>query len=151
MSLHQDIKSGIKQAMIAKDSLRLSVLRGLLSDFINELVSKKKKPDEILTDEEAMVVIKKAAKRRADSMEQFKNGGREDLAQSEEAELEILKTFIPLGLPREEIKKIALEKKEELLIEDKSKVGLLMSHVMKELKGKADGGDVKAVVDEMFQ
>lgn len=151
MSLHQDIKAGIKQAMIAKDEVKLSVLRGLISDFTNELVSKKRKPDEILTDEEAMTVIKRAAKRRMDSIEQFKGGGRNDLAEAEEKELAILKVFIPAGMPKEEILKIALAKKEELLITEPSKAGLLMSHVMKELKGKADGGDVKAVVDELLK
>jgi len=151
MSLQQDIKNGIKQAMIAKDEVRLMVLRGLSADFINELVSKKRKPDESLSDEEAMAVIKRAAKRRMDSMEQFKTGGRQDLVDSEEKELAIIKTFIPAGLPKEEILKIALAKKQELLIEDKTKAGLLMSHVMKELKGKADGGDVKAVVDEILK
>jgi hypothetical protein len=151
MALHQDIKAGIKQAMIAKDELKLSVLRGLLSDFTNDLVSKKRKPDEFLSDEEAMVVIKRAAKRRMDSMEQFKEGGRSDLAESEEKELGILKTFIPASMPKEEILKIALAKKEELMITEPSKAGLLMSHVMKELKGKADGGDVKSVVDDILK
>lgn len=151
MPLQQDIKNGIKQAMIAKDEIRLMVMRGLSADMTNELVSKKRKPDEALTDEEALAVIKRAAKRRMDSIEQFKAGGRQDLADSEEKELEIIKTFIPAGLPREEILKIALSKKQELLIEDKTKAGLLMSHVMKELKGKADGNDVKAVVDEILK
>lgn len=151
MSLQQDIKSGIKQAMIAKDEVRLMVMRGLSADMTNELVAKKRKPDEALSDDEALAVIKRAAKRRMDSIEQFKAGGRQDLADSEEKELAIIKTFIPASMPKEEIKKIALAKKEELLITDKTKVGLLMSHVMKELKGKADGGDVKSVVDEMFR
>lgn len=151
MALHQDIKNGIKQAMIAKDAVRLSVLRGLLADFTNELVAKKRKPDELLSDEDAMNVIKRAAKRRLDSIEQFKGGGRNDLAEEEEKELVILKTFIPAGMPKEEILKIALAKKEELMITEKAKAGLLMSHIMKELKGKADGGDVKAIVDELLK
>jgi len=150
MSLQSNIKDGIKQAMIAKDETRLMVLRGLSSDFVNELVSKKKKPDEALSDEEAMAVIKRAAKRRADSIEQFKKGGRLDLSEAEEKELAIIKTFIPEGMSKEEIKKIALTKKEELKIEEKSKMGLLMGSIMKELKGKAEGDDVKAVVEEIF-
>lgn len=150
MSLHQTIKDGIKPAMIAKDAVRLGVLRGLIADFTNEVVSKKRRPDELLSDEEAMGVIKRAAKRRMDSIEQFKSGGRNDLAEDEEKELAVLKTFIPAGMPKEEILKIAMAKKEELMITDKSKAGILMSHVMKELKGKADGGDVKAVVDEIL-
>lgn len=151
MALHQEIKDGIKPAMIAKDAVRLGVLRGLLADFTNEVVSKKKRPDELLSDEDAMGVIKRAAKRRMDSMEQFKGGGRADLAEGEEKELSVLKTFIPAGMSKEEILKIALAKKEELMITEKAKAGLLMSHIMKELKGKADGGDVKTVVDELLK
>ena len=151
MALHQDIKNGIKTAMIAKDQVRLGVLRGLISDFTNEVVSKKMKPDEILSDEDAMNVIKRAAKRRMDSIEQFKGGGRNDLAEEEEKELAILKTFIPAGMSKEEILKIATAKKEELMITEKSKAGLLMSHIMKELKGKADGGDGKTIVDDLLK
>ncbi|HRY62834.1 MAG TPA: GatB/YqeY domain-containing protein [Candidatus Paceibacterota bacterium] len=150
MPLHQDIKDGIKPAMIAKDAVKLGVLRGLIADFINELVTKKRRPDELLSDEEAMAVIKRAAKRRMDSIEQFKGGGRNDLAESEEKELTVLKTFIPAGMSREEIEKIALTKKEELQISEPAKAGLLMSHMMKELKGKADGNDVKFVVDKIL-
>lgn len=150
MSLHLDIKNGIKQAMIAKDEVRLMVLRGLLSDLTNEAVSKKKKPDEILSDEDALAVIKRASKRRMDSIDQFTKGGRKDLADSEEKELTVIKTFIPAGMPREEIKKIALIKKEELAITEPSKSGLLMGAIMKELKGKADGEDVKKVVEEIL-
>ncbi len=150
MSLHLDIKNSIKKAMIEKDQLRLGVFRGLVTDFTNELVSKKRKPDEILSDEDALSVIKRAAKRRMDSVEQFRSGGRDDLARSEEEELGILKTFIPEGINKEDIKKIVLTKKNELNITDKTKSGLLMSAVMKELKGKADGSDVKEVVEELL-
>jgi len=150
MALHTDIKGMIKEAMIQKNEVRLLVLRGLLADFTNELVAKKRKPDEILSDEDTLAVIKRAGKRRMDSIEQFRKGNREDLVKSEEAELEIIKAFIPAGMGKEEIKKIALAKKQELGISDKTKAGLLMNAVMKELKGKAEGGDVKAVVDELL-
>ncbi len=140
----------MKQAMIAKDSLKLSVLRGILSSFTNELVAIGKTPQDELTDEEALKVITRLAKQRKDSIEQFNAGAREDLAAKEEEELGYLLPYLPAMMERSAIKVIALEKKEELGITDKSKSGLLMSAIMKELKGKADGADVKAVVEEIL-
>ncbi len=147
-TLHQQIKDGIKNAMKNREEIRLLVLRGLLADFTNELVAKGIKPQEILDDDDALAVIRRAAKRRKDSIEQFGSGGREDLVMAEEAELKIIETFIPAAMPEDEIKKVVLAKKSELDIADKTKLGLLMSAVMKELKGKADGALVKKIVEE---
>lgn len=148
--LHEQIKNEIKQAMLAKDELKLRVARSLVAAFTNELVAKKRKPDEFLSDEEALAVITRAAKQRKDSMEQFRAGGREDLATSEEAELKIIETYLPTLMSQAEIKTLAEAKKAELGATDKTKAGLLMSALMKDLKGKADGADVKAVVDELL-
>ncbi len=148
--IHEKIKGEIKEAMKAKDELRLRVVRGLVAAFMNEIVAKKRKPDELLNDEEALAVITRASKQRKDSIEQFRAGGREDLAEAEEAELKIIETYLPTMMTREEIKPLAISKKEEMGITDKTKAGLLMSTLMKDLKGKADGGDVKAVVDELL-
>lgn len=148
--IQQDIKDGIKTAMKEKNELRLSVLRGLSSAFTNELIANKKKPDEELADEEALGVIKRQAKQRKDSIEQFESGGRPELAESEKAELEILEAFLPETMSTEEIEKIVLSKKEELGVDDKSKMGILIGAVMRELAGRADGGDVKAVVEKIL-
>jgi len=118
--------------------------------FTNELVSKNRKPDEMLSDEEAISVITRLAKQRRDSIEQFKKGNREDLVQAEEAQLKILETYLPKLMDRDEILKIAVAKKEELGITDMTKKGMLMSAIMKDLKGKADGALVKEVVDQLF-
>lgn len=150
MSLQETIKSQVKEAMKAKEELRLSVVRGILAAFTNELVAKKRKPDEELNDDDAVAVIKRLAKQRKDSIEQFRAGGREELAQKEEEELEILETYLPTMMSPEEIKKIAETKKRELGITDKSKVGQLMAAVIKEIRGQADGSDVKMVIDELL-
>src|SRR3989338_1748647 len=121
MSLHQQIKSQIKEAMLKKEALRLSVVRSLVAAFTNELVAKGRKPDGELTDDEALAVIKRAVKQRKDSVEQFKKGGRQDLVHSETAELKILETYVPAQMPAEEIKKVVDAKKQELGITDKSK------------------------------
>ena len=140
----------MKVAMMAKDQTKLDVLRGIISAFTNELVAKKRKPDEMLSDEDALAVISRLAKQRKDSIEQFKKGGREDLVKEEEVQLKILEAYLPEMMPREEIEKIAKAKKEELGITDPAKKGMLMSALMKELKGKADGAMVKELVDNLF-
>lgn len=136
--------------MKAKDSVRLAVLRGLTAAFTNELVAKGKMPQDELSDDDALTVIRRTAKQRKDSIEQFKTNNRQDLVDSEEAELAVLQTFIPQMMSKEDIMKIAESKKAELGATDKAKIGMLMGAVQKELKGKADGGDIKEVVESLF-
>lgn len=148
--IHEDIKKGVKEAMLARDTAKVGVLRALMSDFTNELVAKKRMPQELLSDEEALEVIKRAVKKRLDSIEQFKNGGRQDLADAEEMEVALIKPFLPKMMSQDEIRPIAEKKKAELGMTDKTKSGQLVGAILKELKGKADGMDVKAVVDSLF-
>ncbi len=146
--IHEDIKKGVKEAMIAKDALRLSVLRGLLAGFTNELVATKRTPQEMLPDEDAMKVITRQVKQRKDSIEQFTAGGRPELAESEKEELAILETFLPDMMSEDEIRKVVEAKKAEMGTIDKAKAGQFTGLIMKELKGKADGTLVKKIVDE---
>lgn len=148
--LHEQIKNNIKEAMLAKDTVRLEVLRGMSTAFMNELVAKGKKPNDILSDEEALVVIARLAKQRKDSIEQFKKGNRVDLVKKEEDELQILEKYLPKMMERNEIEEIVKKKKEEMNIIDSKQKGNLMQEVMKELKGKADGRIVKEIVDSLF-
>jgi len=148
--LQNTIKEKIKEAMRAKESVRLEVLRGVLAAFINELVATGKTPQDTIDDDKAMVVIKRLAKQRKDSIEQFEKGDRKDLADKEREELTYLEKFLPEMMGKEEIQEVAKAKKSELGIEDKGKIGILIGAVMKDLKGKADGGDVKEVVEELF-
>ena len=90
------------------------------------------------------------SKQRKDSIEQFTAGGRQDLVDSEAAELSVLEKYLPQMMSRDEIKKVAEAKKAELGITDKTKLGQFVGALMKELKGKADGADVKAVAESMF-
>ena len=136
--------------MLAKDTVRLETLRGMLAGFTNELVAKGRKPSEMLADEEALVVITRLSKQRKDSIEQFGKGGRMDLVAEETAQLKILETYLPKMMERSEVEKVVKAKKEELGVTDATKKGMLMSAVMKDLKGKADGALVKEVVDSLF-
>lgn len=140
----------MKDAMRAKDSVKLAVVRGLMAACMNEAVTKGKGPDGILTEDEMLTVIARAAKQRKDSIEQFEKGGRPELADQEKAELAVLETMLPAQMSREEVEAAARAKAAELGIADKTKANQLMGMLMKDLKGKADGTMVKEVVDGLF-
>ncbi len=148
--LHEQIKAGIKEAMMAKDQVLLKALRNMIAAFMSEVMAKGRKPDELLSDEEVIVVITRLAKQRKDSIEQFKKGGREDLVKEEEAELAILEKYLPKMMDKEEVLKFAKAKQTELGLTDATKKGMLIAALMKDLKGKADGSVVKEVVDSLF-
>ncbi len=149
MSLQLEIKAQMIEAMKAKDQVKLSVIRGLVSSFTNELVSKKRKPDEELSDDEVMTVISRAVKQRKDSIEQFEKGGRQDLADAEKVELAILEAYLPAQMSREEIFLYVQDKasNENVTLDKKNQ---FMGLVMKDLKGKADGMVVKEAIDSLF-
>lgn len=150
MSLHQEIKDSLKDAMKAKEEVRLRTIRSMLTAFMNELVATSRTPQDLLTDDEVLAVIKRLAKQRKESITQFEAASRPELAEPEKAELEVLEGYLPQMMSQEEIRPIVEAKKAELGIDDKSKMGMLVGAAMKELAGKADGADVKAVVESLF-
>lgn len=150
MTIHETLKKAIPDAMRAKDEVKLRTLRSLVTAMTNEVVAKKRKPTDFLTDEEAVVVLKRAASQRKDSIEQFENAGRNELAEPEKAELVLIEEYLPAMMPKEEIEKIAKEKMAELGVSSKADAGKFIGALMKDLKGKADGADVKAVVDGLL-
>lgn len=148
--IHETIKQTIPDALRARDEVRLRTLRSLVTAMTNEVVAKKRKPDEFLTDEEALTVLKRATNQRKDSIEQFEKASRNDLAEPEKLELAIIESYLPSMMNRDEIMTIAKAKMVELNISSKADAGKFTGALMKELKGKADGGDVKAVVDSLL-
>lgn len=150
MTLQEKIKEQMKEAMKAKNEVRILVLRSVLAAFTNELVNLKRTPQDSLSDDEALVVISRLAKQRKDSISQFEAGGRADLAEAEKIELAVLEEFLPTLMSVDEIRAFAEAKKSEMGISDASQKGQFMGALMKDLKGKADGTDVKNVVDGLF-
>jgi uncharacterized protein YqeY len=146
--MQDKIKAEIKAAMIAKEMDKLQVLRLISAAFTNELVSQGRPPTEPLSDEDCMRVLKRMAKQRKDSIEQFSAGGREDLADSEKAELAIVEALLPAQMSEKEIEMRVLEKLSANPI-DVSKKGMFMGTMMKELGDTADGMMVKAVIDRL--
>lgn len=150
MTMHETIKAGIPDALRAKDTVRLRTLRSLTTAMTNEVVAKKRKPDAFLTDEEALTVLKRAANQRKDSIEQYTAGGRPELAEPEQEELAVIESFLPAQMSAAEIEPVVRAKMAELGLSEKKDAGRLTGAVMQELKGAADGGAVKAVIDQLL-
>ena len=146
--IQAQVKEETIAAMKAKDSLKVETLRGLTSAFTNELVATKKKPTDELPDEDALNVIRREVKKRKEAAEAFEKGGRADSAEKERQEQAILEVYLPAQMSEEEVLKVVEAKKAELGVTEKKDMGRLMGAVMTELKGKADGGVVKAAVDK---
>ncbi len=149
MSIVEQIKSDMKDAMRAKDATALTAIRGLLSAFTNELVNLGRTPQDTLTDEEAFTVIKRASKQRKDAIEQFEKGGRPELAEAEKTELAVIEKYLPATMSLDQIKTIAETKIAEFG-GDKTKMGQIIGAILKETAGQADGADVKKVVTELL-
>lgn len=136
--------------MRAKDQVRVDTLRGALAAFTNELVAKGKKPTEEITDQDAMTVLKRLGKQRKEAADVYEKGGRKELAEKELSELAIIEAYLPNMASREEIEKVALAKKAEMGVTDAAGAGKLTGAVMKEFAGRADGNDVKDVVQKIL-
>lgn len=150
MTIHENIKKQIVDAMRAKDSIKLDTLRSLTALFSNELIAKGS-AETFIDDEGALTLIKRSVKQHRDSIEQFEKGGRKDLVDKEKAELVILEVFLPQMMSKDEIRRVVEAKVASTGAIDKAKMGQFIGTLMKELKGKADGADVKAVVEEMVK
>lgn len=150
MTIHESIKGAIPDALRAKDEVRLRTLRSLVTAMTNEVVAKKRKPNEFLTDEEALAVLKRASNQRKDSIEQFEKAGRMELSGGEKKELAIIESLMPAMMAREEIEPLAKAKIADLHASGKADAGRVTGMLMKDLKGRADGGDVKTVVDSLL-
>lgn len=150
MSIHETLKKSIPEALRAHDEVRLRTLRSLVTAMTNEVVAKKRKPDEYLTDDESIAVLKRASNQRKDSIDQFEKASRHDLVEPERLELTIIESYLPQMMSREDIEAIVRQKMSETGISAKADAGKFTGTLMKELKGRADGGDVKAVVDNLL-
>lgn len=137
--------------MKARDALTLSVMRGMLAAFTNELVAKGRKPTDELKDEESIAVLKRLHKQRTESAEQFEKGGRTDLAEKEKAERAIIENYLPARASREQIEQVARAKITELGVTDQNGAGKLIGAVMRELGASADGSEVKTIIAELLK
>ena len=147
MNLKEKINQDLKDAMKSGDKIRLSVvrsIRALILEFEKSGAAKELTPDDELK------MLTTAAKKRKDSIEQFRNAGRNELAETEEAELNILMDYLPKQMDESEVRNEVIRLANEIGTKSKADFPKLMPLVMKELKGKADGKLVKSIVESLL-
>ena len=147
MNLKDKINQDLKEAMKSGDKIRLQTIRSIRAGILEfEKSGAGKQMDEA----EETKLLSTAAKKRKESIEQFRKGGREELAVSEEAELKVIMEYLPAQLNSDEIESVVKKIAEETGSSTKADFGKLMSAAMKELKGKADGNIVKKMVEKVL-
>lgn len=146
MSLREELKKSLIESAKAKDQVRLDTIRGVQSAIRYKEIDKKGE----LADNEILSVIQTLCKQRRESIEQYKGGGRTDLADKEARELGILEKFLPAQLSREHVEKIAKEVIGETGAKGATDMGRVMKEAMKRMAGQADGKLVSEVVKSLL-
>ncbi|HEY3348034.1 MAG TPA: GatB/YqeY domain-containing protein [Nitrospirota bacterium] len=146
MSLKERLSTEYKEAMKARDEIKVSTLRMIISSVKNKEIDSRSELD----DEGILAVLTTAAKQRREAIEQYEKGGRQDLADKEKAEMVIIQTFMPTQLGRDEIIALIKESATESGAESSKEMGKLMKVLMPKVKGKADGKLVNELVKEVL-
>jgi uncharacterized protein YqeY len=144
MSLIARLEDELKQAMVARDGPRRDALRLILSS----LRSAEKELQRPLHDDEELQVLQRERKRRAEAIEAFRSAGREEQAEGEEKELEILEEFMPEPLGEDELEEIIDDAIAEVGATSLRDLGRVMADVMPQVSGRADGSVVSQLVRE---
>ncbi|HXM74956.1 MAG TPA: GatB/YqeY domain-containing protein [Chthoniobacterales bacterium] len=149
MTLPERIDADLKDAMRAKNALKLSVLRMLKAALKNAAIEKSGADAEV-SDTEAVQVIRKQVKQRQDSIESFEKGGRAELAAKEKEELSILQSYLPQAMSAAEIAQAVRETIAETGATSKAQMGIVMKAVQAKVAGRADGKTLSAEVQKQL-
>ena len=147
MNFLDRLNHDLKEAMRSKDKVRLSVIRMVKGAMQNEAIQFKK---DMLTEDEALTVLLREVKQRKDSLQEFEKANRQDLAAKLQEELQILDEYMPEQLSEDELRKIVSQAIEETGATSKKDIGKVMSYVLPKVKGKADGGMVNKIVQQLL-
>jgi len=142
MGLEQKLVDDMKSAMKSGDKMVLGTIRMLRAQLKNASIAKGKD----LSDEDVIEILSREAKKRKESLELYKKGGRADLVEKEEKELAIITSYLPEQLSQDEIEKIVDEIIAETGVESLRDMGKVMGAVMQKVKGRADGKIVQEIV-----
>lgn len=142
MTLLETIEHDLKDAMRENNEVKKTTLRMVKADLLTE----KAKTGKDLTEELSLEVAGRCAKKRKEAITEFKNAGRDDLADREAAELAVIEHYLPKQLTEEEITAIVNQKLAAMGETSPNQTGKVMGEIMKELKGKADGTIVRKIV-----
>ena len=144
--LKQKLTDDLRQAMKSGDKVRRSVLRLLMAAIGNAEIARRA----ALDDADILGIIAKEVRQRHESVESFKQGNRQDLVAKEEAELAILQEYLPQQMTREEVMEAARRVIEEVGARGPGDKGKVMSKLIAQLKGKADGREINTIVTELL-
>ncbi len=147
MNLEEKINEELKNSIKSGDKIRMETLRSIRAAIIE---FNKSGAGRELNEEDGLKILNSNAKKRKDAIVLYEQGNRSDLADKEKQELKIIEEFLPQQLSDDEVKNIIKKIKEEVGASDIKDLGKVMGPVMKELKGKADGGKVQQFVREML-
>jgi hypothetical protein len=146
MSLKDRISEDIKIAMKAKDKVRLETVRSIKKVLLEKEVSLRPQGQESLTESQELEVLAQQAKQRRDSIEQYRQAGRDDLADKEAQELAIIEEYLPGQLSDEEVGAVVDEVIASIGATSAKDMGKVMGSVMQQLKGRAEGQKIQAIV-----
>ncbi|MGB5848739.1 MAG: GatB/YqeY domain-containing protein [Ignavibacteriaceae bacterium] len=147
MVLKDKISQDLKDAMKSGDKVRLQTIRSIRALILEFDKSGSEKE---MNSEEEIKLLSTAAKKRKESIEQFTNAGREDLAKTEETELQIIMSYLPEQLSVEDIEKEVIQIAEKVGAVSKADFGKLMGAAVNKMKGKADGRIIKEIVEKVL-
>lgn len=164
MALKAKIQQDLSAVVKKRDELKTSVLRLLLASILNKEKEKRYKVYQLkkditekelneksqLTDDEVIDTISSEIKKRKEAILEFEKGKRQEMAEKEKKEMEILKTYLPEQMSEEEIRKLVKETIEKVGVKNQKDIGKVMSELMPRVKGKTDGSLVSAIVKELL-
>lgn len=148
MSLEQTINNDIKTAMLAKNEAALRSLRAIKAAIL--LAKTAEGAKEQMTEDEEIKLVQKLVKQRKDSLEIFEKQNREDLAQKEREEIEVMEKYLPAQLSTEELKNMLTKIIADTGAASPADMGKVMGVASKQLAGKADGKTISALVKELL-
>lgn len=147
MEFEQKINEEMKAAMKSGDKLRLETIRSIRAGILSFKTSG---ADHEMNEDDAQKILLSEAKKRKDAIEMYKQGGRTDLSDKESAELKIIEEFLPKQMSDDEIREFVSKLVAEIGAEGPQQMGKVMGPAMKQLRGKADGNAVQAIVKEIL-
>lgn len=147
MEFEQKINEEMKAAMKSGDKLRLDTIRSLRAGILSFKTSG---ADHEMNEDDVQKILLSEAKKRKDAIDMYKQGGRTDLSDKESAELKIIEEFLPKQMSDDEIREFVSKLVAEIGAEGPQQMGKVMGPAMKQLRGKADGNAVQAIVKEIL-
>ncbi len=147
-NLFDQISEDIQKAMLAHDHVRTETLRGVKKEFLEAKTAKGAEGE--LTDSHAIEILQKMKKQRLDAAQIYRDNGRPELAEGEEAEAKVLEEYLPKQMEEGELTEYIRALIEKLGVTDMKGMGRIMGTATKELAGKAQGGDISRIVKQLL-